>query len=158
LTYIYPLVDVVVIGPYLEEVSSGKHSISISRRDGQSMRVLKRDEETGRIIEHHKSMLTLIFGDAESANVWRQQIEQHILPSTPEDVVAPTAGQLDRLQAMSMAALKSIGVSGADDDYEETKEGSILRSLVIPTSGMLPRETESLKIEIARMLSSQQWS
>ena len=79
LGYLYPLVEVVVTGPHVEEggaaaaaglggmVSSGgsggKHSLSIGRRDGKSMRVLKRDDESGRLVEHHKSMLTLIFPD-----------------------------------------------------------------------------------------------
>ena len=79
LGYLYPLVEVVVTGPHVEEggaaaaaglggmVSSGgsggRHSLSIGRRDGRSMRVLKRDDESGRLIEHHKSMLTLIFAD-----------------------------------------------------------------------------------------------
>ena len=79
LGYLYPLVEVVVSGPHVEEggaaaaaglggmVSSGgsggKHSLTIGRRDGRSMRVLKRDDESGRLVEHHKSMLTLIFAD-----------------------------------------------------------------------------------------------
>ena len=38
----------------------GKHSISISRRDGQAMRVLKRDEESGAYLRLFYTVFTAI--------------------------------------------------------------------------------------------------
>ena len=59
--------------------SGGRHSLSIGRRDGRSMRVLKRDDESGRLIEHHKSMLTLIFADRGI----RQPVPSNPTPRSP---------------------------------------------------------------------------
>jgi hypothetical protein len=69
------------------------------------MRVLKRDDETGRLIEHHKSMLTLIFADRTTAQAWRRRIEERVLDGPPHDVLAAVA-------AVAVAAAAAGGSSG----------------------------------------------
>jgi hypothetical protein len=45
LSYLYPLVDIVVTGPFTED--NGQASLTLTRKDGNNMRVIKRDEDSG---------------------------------------------------------------------------------------------------------------
>jgi hypothetical protein len=143
LTYVYPLVDVVLLGPYKED--NGKYSLSLSRKDGARMRVLKREHADDHLMEHHKSMLTIVFPDSKSAWKWRHSIESHIVRH-PADVV-PTGPLIpDKRKTI----LGTIGMTKVDGD--EAPENSILGMLVIPASGMPSSAVEALKVEIAKTL------
>lgn len=171
LNYVYPLVDIVLVGPFAED--GGRFSISLSKRDGGRMRVLKRQEEgDGRLDEHGKSILTLLFPDQKSALQWRQSIESHIMRRSLRDVLAPSPLLPDlKRKPLTLSALRNT-MSGlahahvsanlssssfsastqAAFDRNERHSNSILGMLVIPSAGGLATATEALKIEIARTL------
>lgn len=136
LTYVYPLVDVILIGPFSED--NGRFSISLSRKDGQRMRVLKRQEdEDGGLVDHAKSVLTILFPDQRSALSWRQAIESHTARN-PVDAL-PHAPLLAEKKRYIGAALRSISGSGnthaSQEEEGDRRSKSILGMLVIPTAG-----------------------
>ena len=68
LSYVYPLVDLKVIGVRPEKLG-GKQCFSLTflRKDGKSMRCMKRDSENEGLLEHHKTFVTLIFNSESVA-------------------------------------------------------------------------------------------
>ena len=84
LTYVIPLVDMILIGPFNED--NDKFSISLSRKDNKQMKVIKRDEDNGKLNDHVKPILSLIFEDRKTALTWRQTLENHMVKS-PTDVI-----------------------------------------------------------------------
>jgi hypothetical protein len=145
LTYVYPLMDIVLLGPYKED--SGKYSLSLSRKDGARMRVLKRETADEHFFEHHKSMLTIVFPDSKSAWKWRHSIESHIVRS-PTDAV-PT-GPL--IMEKKKTLLGTLAGGGTKLEGDEPPPNSVLGMLVIPTSNMPSSTVEALKVEIAKTL------
>jgi hypothetical protein len=147
LSYCYPLVDVLITSPVRED--GDKYAISISRKDGQSMRILKRDDDTGRMMEHHKSILSLIFDDIKVAATWKIQLEAHIALQPP-DVIPSSTIVTEKKKFISMA-MKTISERFAKPNENEPLQHSITSLLVIPT--LYRQSTEDLKIEIAQTLS-----
>ena len=84
LSYLYPLVDIVVTGPFAED--NGQASLTLTRKDGNNMRVIKRDEDSGRLIDHQKPTLSLIFENNNIATQWRHAIEAH-MAIKPNDIL-----------------------------------------------------------------------
>lgn len=84
LTYVIPLVDIIIIGPFNED--NDKFSISLSRKDNKQMKVIKRDEDNGKLNDHVKPILSLIFEDRKTALTWRQTLENHMVNS-PTDII-----------------------------------------------------------------------
>jgi len=84
LSYLYPLVDIVVTGPLADD--NGQASLTLTRKDGTNMRVIKRDEDSGRLIDHQKPSLTLIFENNTIATQWRHAIEAH-MAIKPNDIL-----------------------------------------------------------------------
>ena len=149
LSYCYPLVDVLITSPVQED--GDKYAISISRKDGQSMRILKRDDDTGRMMEHHKSILSLIFDKVSVAATWKNQLEAHIALQ-PQNVIPSSTIVTEKKKFISMA-MKTISERFAKPNDNEPLQHSITSLLVIPTSGINQQSTEDLKIEIAQTLS-----
>lgn len=153
LSFIYPLVDLYIVGPSPEE--GGKFSITLNRLDSQKMRTLKRDDETESFVEYAKNGLSLLFDNIDNAMLWKNKLSSHILLQ-PMDVLpaAPLTAE-ERKKAMRSTVIGS--VTGANTRREEMvlfEDNSILGSLVLPTSGCAPEETERIKIEIAKTLST----
>ena len=153
LSFIYPLVDLYIVGPSPEE--GGKFSITLNRLDSQKMRTLKRDDEGELFSEYAKNGLSLLFDTMDNAMLWKNKLSSHILLQ-PLDVLplAPLTAE-ERKKAMRSTVIGS--VTGANTRREEMvlfEDNSILGSLVLPTSGCDPEETERIKIEIAKTLST----
>ena len=146
LTYVYPLVDMVLLGPYKED--SGRYSLSLSRKDGARMRVLKRENAEDHIFEHHKSMLTIIFPDSKSAWKWRHSIESHIVRS-PKDVL-PSGPLIPDKKKTILGSIAGSVIGRADGD--EPTANSILGMMVLPTAGLSASAVEAMKVEIAKTL------
>lgn len=189
LSYVYPLVDVVVSGPVEDKspssVGGPAHwSVNVSRSDGQSMRVLKRETQEEQLAEHHKSTLTLIFPRKETAAAWRKAIEAAAVKA-PTDTLRRSAvsnadsrrkensvrGMVERAAGSggsgsgTGAGTGGTGTGASEQGAggwsgsgggvgDEPPEHSILGMLAVPTSGYPQHSSETLKIEIAKTLSS----
>jgi len=155
LSHIFILADVLISGPFAEE--GGKHSISITRKDGQRMRGLRREDEDGPLNEFQKTNLTLIFSGRERALLWKNYLEKHVAHD-PKDVIEPlTDGRMTLLRSIRGPA--TVGSSskkggGSSTDNDEPLSNSVLGMLVIPTSGAEKEQTENLKLAIARSMST----
>lgn len=154
LSFVYPLVDVVVTGPFAED--GGKQfSISINRKDSQRMRVLRREDPNSPLSEFYKTTLTLIFSTRDRAAIWVNYLEQHTVHE-PKDLVdsAPIVNAMAEGGSMLRSAIRSAAGRGpragnlVDDDL---LSNSILGLLVVPSSAADDKATtETLKIEIAK--------
>jgi hypothetical protein len=157
LSSVYPLVDIVLEGPYEEE--TGKFTVSLSRKDGSKMRILKHDDENSLFVEGSKQKLSILFPSRQLALTWRQTIEEHMIRN-PTDTITSMNSQ-EHIKKYTHAhnnfpSFKAINnvlrsTANATDDYL-VETNSIVGTLVIPTSGENVHLTEALKIEIARIL------
>lgn len=154
MSFIYPLVGLYIAGPTAEE--GGKFfSITLSRLDGQKMRVLKADEDQEHLSEYLKTNLSLIFAKAEDAQHWRRNLEDAMLWNIEEDEVVeagPLTTEERRKQSRTIMAM----ARGAEEVIPPPDD-SILGMLVLPTSGCKAEQTEMIKIEIAKTLSATRW-
>jgi hypothetical protein len=146
LTYIFPLVDLILIGPFNED--NDKFSISLSRKDGKQMKVLKRDEDNGKLNDHLKPILSLIFDDRKTALTWRQTIETHMV-TDPTDIIINNDSDTKVTMTNVIKQMKS---RFGNESTDEPLINSMAGMMVIPTSGS--EGTEKLKIEIAKTLSN----
>eukprot|EP01036_Dinobryon_divergens_P026996 gene26996-35701_t len=153
LSFVYPLTAISVSGPTPEE--NGKQfSINITRNDGQKMRVLRREEERDRLSEYFKISLQLIFATSNDAEDFKDLLMKHSILEGKLTDVAPSAAltteERKRTSRLSLMHMRSTGPA----DLLEASENSILSTLIIPTSGCSPEDTEKIKIEIGKTLSS----
>lgn len=149
LSFVYPLVNIVVMGPFAED--NNKFSISISNRDPTlRMKALRRESEDSLLSEYSKTILTLVFSTRERALLWKNYLEKHMI-SPPRDVVDSSVAGGKLLRTVNRSIASSITSNTVDAD--EPPQNSILGMLVIPTSGLEGKDTEILKIEIAKTLS-----
>jgi hypothetical protein len=153
LSFVYPLSAITVTRPTPED--NGKQfSISMMRTDGQKMRVLRREEERDRLSEYLKISLQLIFTVASDAEEFKDLLIKHsIMEGKVSDRTPPaalTTEERKRTSRISLMQMRSTGQA----DLLEASENSILSTLIIPTSGCSPEDTEKIKIEIGKTLSS----
>jgi len=174
LSYMYPLVDIKVVGPSAERLNNRQcHSITFSRKDGKSMRVMKRDVETDPIQEHHKATVTLIFESEELALRWKEGIEK---ASTRQSrdlwngehpfVDERRKKKMERTKVMEVDELIISSSAAADAAQQAFGDGqgglfrfdwqvhSAVGKLVVPTAGLGVEEVQRLKIEVGVLLSS----
>jgi hypothetical protein len=182
LSFIYPLIDLKVSGPNIEE--NGKYfSVTISTIQQPKMRVIKRDDEFEQFIEYHKNGLSLLFSSVDQAMFWKRELEDRLLQSVVEgqpmvtDLVPMGPLKLeDKSQMFNRTSIKASSSGNKSSAYEEngmdsqqqqqhvygsshplpmtSPEDSILNILVIPTSALKPEETETVKVQIFETLSS----
>lgn len=153
LSFVYPLTAITVTGPTPED--NGKQfSVNITRIDGQKMRVLRREEERDRLSKYLKISLQLIFAASNDAEDFKDLLMKHSISEGKLTDVAPLAAltteERKRSSRLSLMHMRSTGPA----DLLEASENSILSTLIIPTSGCSPEETEKIKIEIGKTLSS----
>jgi hypothetical protein len=154
LSFVYPLADLYIAGPTAEE--GGRfHSITLSRLDGQKMRVLKSDEEQEHFSEYLKNSLSLIFARQEDASAWKHALEEQTLWNLDEDELVPP-GPLTTEDRRKQGRTILTMARGAEE-VVQPMDHSILGMLVLPTSACKPEQTETIKIEIAKTLSSTRW-
>jgi hypothetical protein len=147
LSFVYPLVDVAIMGPYVED--NNKCSISISNRDTTArIKALRREHEDALLSDYNKTILTLVFSSRDRALVWKQYLEKHMI-TAPKDVISSATAGAKMMKNHSRVLTASTAI-----DADEPIPHSIMGMLVIPSSGLDSRQTEELKIEIAKTLSS----
>ncbi len=154
LSFVYPLVDLYIAGP-VQEDNGRSFSITLSRLDGQKMRVLKAEEEQEHLSEYLKNSLSLIFTRQEEAYHWKRQLDTQMLWNLDADELVeagPLTVEERRKQGRSLMTM----ARGAEE-LVIPEMNSILGMLVLPTSGCKSEQTETIKIEIAKTLSSTRW-
>jgi hypothetical protein len=139
LSFVYPLVDIIVSGPVQEDTGK-QFSINILRLDNNKMRVLKKDDESEVLSEYFKISLSLIFSSYDDAFYWKQLISNHSIHNPPNIFPTSPLSCEDKKRNKLLSTVQL--------------EESILGTLIIPTSGCRPECVESDKIEIAKTLSS----
>jgi hypothetical protein len=174
LSYAYPLVEIKVTGPDVERLNmKTAYSITFSRKDGKSLRCLKRDSEGEIINEHHKSSVVLIFETEELANSWKEAIETASIRASKDTWNGETAyidkkvtGNSGKSTLTSVNDLIQSSAASVRDMQNRLGEGqgnffkfdwnvhSIVGKLIIPTSGLSPTEVEKLKVEVGTVFSS----
>ena len=155
LAAVYPLVDMMVEGPYGED--GGKYSISLYKRDESKIRSLRRDDESAYFTENMRPKLTILFPSQALALTWRQTVETHII-RRPEKLLNSIIQQdifkrycQSQSNSFPLKAINTV-LRGFNDNQENIADSeSIVNTLVLPTSGALIR-AETLKIEIAHIL------
>ena len=155
LAAVYPLVDMMVEGPYGED--GGKYSISLYKRDESKIRSLRRDDESAYFTENMRPKLTILFPSQALALTWRQTVETHII-RRPEKLLNSIIQQdifkkycQSQSNSFPLKAINTV-LRGFNDNQENIADSeSIVNTLVLPTSGALSR-AETLKIEIAHIL------
>lgn len=153
LSFVYPLVDVTVSGPTPED--NGKQfCISMTRNDGQKMRVLRREEERDRLSEYYKISLQLLFSSVEEADFFKDLLLEHTVSDPEQTDFVPFAPLTVEERKRNTTRLSLMSIGRGPVDQPEASENSILSTLIIPTSGCDPEVTEKIKIEIGKTLSS----
>jgi len=151
LSFVYPLVDLIVTGPVSEE--SGKVlSITLQRSDGQKMRVLRCEDSNDQLSEYFKINLTLMFTALEDAMNWKHNLQRQTIASRP-DVIPLTPLTFEERRKSSRSIL---GRPNAQNGPCLSADNSILSFLVLPTASSNPELAENVKIEIAKTLSALQ--
>lgn len=146
LSHVYPLVDVNITGPNAE--GSNKYSVSISRKDNQNMRILKRESSEGYLFEYRKGVLTLIFPSKEIAEIWRHYLSSHVVNGHSSDIIE---GSTILSRGNNLAMLSS---NSSLENGEDIPPTSVLKKLAIPSSGAHSSITEQLKVEIVKTMSA----
>jgi len=175
LSYVYPLVDLRVTGPVLEKLPSNKmgYALTFARKDGKSMRCMKRELEDDPLQEHHKASVTIIYDTEPIANFWKNGIESSTIRQSADvwngenayvdekqkrviersnriDVDELIAATASNVQAMQQA----MGEGQGKFFQFDWQLHSVVGKLVIPTSGMAPSDVERLKVEVGITLSN----
>ena len=119
------------------------------------MRVLRCEEEQEHFTEYLKNNLSLIFTRQEDAYKWKRAVEDQILWNLEEDELIPT-GPLTTEERRKQGRSLMTMTRGIEDTLPPLDD-SILGMLVLPTSGCKAEQTEMIKIEIAKTLSSTRW-
>lgn len=173
LSFVYPLVDLTMHGPTPED--NGKYySISVQRMDGAKLRCLRRDDPHELLTEYMKTGLSLLFPTREMAMTWRIAIESRITLRPPDCLPFGALTTEDRRRESQRffanrgggaAAATAMGADGQPvvssgghqhhhHDHDSPPEHSVLGILVLPTSGLAEKETETIKIEIFKTISA----
>jgi hypothetical protein len=153
-SFIYPLADLYIAGPTPEDAGRF-YSITLSRLDGQKMRVLKSEEEQEHLSEYLKNSLSLIFARQDDAAAWKRALEDAMLWNLEEDELVPPGPLSTEDRRKQGRTLMTMARGG--DEVVQPLDNSILGMLVLPTSGCKAEQTETIKIEIAKTLSSTRW-
>lgn len=153
LSFVYPLVDLLVSGPVSED--GGKvFSITVQRRDGQKMRVLRCEDCNDQLTEYFKVNLTLMFTALEDAVSWKHNLQQQTIAMRPDVIpLAPLTFEEKRKSSRSILGRPS---SSSQNGPCLSADNSILSFLVLPTASNNPELAENVKIEIAKTLSALQ--
>jgi len=172
---VYPLVDLRVTGPVLEKLPSNKmgYALTFARKDGKSMRCMKRDIEDDLLQEHHKTSVTIIYDTEEMANFWKKGIEESVIRQSTDVWNGENAyvdekqkrvierntrieiGELIAATASNVQAMQQAMGEGQGKFFQfDWQLHSVVGKLVIPTSGLSPTDVERLKVEVGITLSN----
>ena len=148
LSFAYPLVGLLVTGPVSED--NGKlFNITLQRKDGQKMRVVRCEDSHDQMSEYFKVNLTLMFSNIEDAMTWKHNLQCQTIPACTDMVpLAPLT--FERKSSRSILGRTSSQHNASSSD------NSILSFLVLPTASANPELAENVKIEIAKTLSALQ--
>eukprot|EP00605_Chrysophyceae_sp_TOSAG23-4_P000339 GSChrysophyteH1.ASY1.ANO1.386.1 assembled CDS len=173
LSYVYPLVDIKVLGPKPERhFNKDCFTITFARIDSKSLRCMKRDFEFDVLQEHHKASVTLIFETEELASKWKLGLEAARIYQ-PKDVWNGENSYVDESQKKAIERRKQISLdelitssaesaemvqralgTGQGDLFRfDWKNHSIAGKLVIPSSGADANDIEKFKVQIGITLS-----
>jgi hypothetical protein len=175
LSYVYPLVDLRVTGPVPEKLPTNKmgYSLTFARKDGKSMRCMKREFENDPLQEHHKASVTIIYDTEQMANFWKAGLESSTIRQSADvwngenayvdekqkrvierntriDVDELIAAAATDVQTMQQA----LGAGQGNMFKFDWQTHSVVGKLVIPTSGLSPSDVERLKVEVGITLSN----
>lgn len=155
LSFVYPLVDLLVSGPLSED--GGKvFSITVQRRDAQKMRVLRCEDCNDQLSEYFKVNLTLMFTALEDAMSWKHSLQQQTITSRPDVIpLAPLTSE-EKRKSSSRSILLGRPSTSSQNGPGLSSDNSILSFLVLPTASNNPELAENVKIEIAKTLSALQ--
>ena len=175
LSYVYPLVDLRVNGPTPEKLD-GKtcYAITFMRKDGKTLRCMKKHKEAELLTEHFKATVTLIFETEAMATYWKMGIEASTIRQ-PSDVwngehayvddkqrklIERSKAEIDIDELITSASANysvmqaALGEGQGNMFKFDWQEHSAVGKLVIPASGLSSSDVERLKVEVGITLSN----
>ena len=126
----------------------------------------------GFLIDHHKSVLTLIYSNHQTAVHWRQIIERRLIDSDTNNFVTNKSSYSDDYHSSDNDNNNYNDNNNNDNNNNSNNNNSNNNNnrinndnrinnvkycneiLTLPTSGLNTHEIEKIKIEIARTISS----
>jgi len=147
---VYPLVDIVVAGPFKED--NDRHYLTIANKGNKPMRYIFREEgDTKEFVEGNKTSLKLSYASHKLALESRQHIEAHIIP-TPRDIILSSSVLPKKKRNMSIA-LRTLSGLGSVSSSIVPEENSIAGIVVIPCCGLDSNSIGNLKLQIGLCLT-----
>ena len=124
----------------------------------------------GFLIDHHKSVLTLIYSNHQTAVHWRQIIERRLIDSDTNNFVINKSSYSDDYHSSDNNNNNNNNDNNNNSDNNNNNNNNnnnrinddnrinnvkyCNEILTLPTSGLNTHEIEKIKIEIARTISS----
>jgi hypothetical protein len=162
LNNVYPMVNIVVSEPVEEE--NGRYSICISKKDGQKLKTLKRENESSLFEGNLRPDLTLLFNNKERAYLWKSYIEKNNLINSSNgssDSITNADGGIKRssfsdIQNSNNDRTASYDInSGSHSASPQDLTSSVSSSSLIVNQNKLSDESESfLNRKVNKKISS----